>query len=134
VNAERHSERMLILKMVLDNGLLNVLTVYAPHSGNRRRKKEFLERIVPLGELYTLECNGCVSGDMNGHVGSNNVGYDGMHGSYGFRARNADGSSIFEFADRLNLVICNTLFIKQESKLVTNVAGSTKSTVDYIIW
>jgi len=27
--SERHSERVLILKMVLDNGLLNVLTVYA---------------------------------------------------------------------------------------------------------
>jgi len=37
------------------------------------------------------------------------------------------------FADGLNLVICSTLFMKQESKLVTYVAGSTKSTVDYIM-
>ena len=36
-----------------------------------------------------------------------------------------------EFADGLNLVICNTLFTKQEAKLVTNVAGPVKSTVDY---
>jgi len=28
VSVERHSERVLILKTVLDNGLLNVLTVY----------------------------------------------------------------------------------------------------------
>ena len=34
-----------------------------------------------------------------------------------------------EFADGLNLVICNTLFMKQESKLVTYVAGPVKSTV-----
>jgi len=33
VKVERHSERVLILKMILDNSLLNVLTVYAPHSG-----------------------------------------------------------------------------------------------------
>ena len=32
VSVERHSERVVILKMVSDNGLLNVLTVYAPHS------------------------------------------------------------------------------------------------------
>ena len=38
-----------------------------------------------------------------------------------------------EFVDGLNLVICNTLFMKQESKLVTYVAGSAKSTVDYIM-
>jgi len=31
VSIERHSERVLILKMVLDSGLLIVLTVYAPH-------------------------------------------------------------------------------------------------------
>jgi len=40
-----------------------------------------------------------------------------------------------EFADGLNLVICNTLFTKQEAKLVTNVAGPVKSTVDNnMVW
>jgi len=76
-----------------------------------------------------------LAGDMNGHVGSSrhNVGYDGTHGGFGYGARNADGFRILEFADGLNLVICNTLFIKRESKLVTYVAGSVrKSTVDYI--
>ena len=39
VKVERHSERVLILKTVLDNGLLNVLTVYAPHSGKPEEEK-----------------------------------------------------------------------------------------------
>ena len=60
--------------------------------------------------------------DMNGHVGSSNAGYDGTHGGFGYGSRNADGSRILEFADRLNLVICNTLFTKQESQLVTYAA------------
>ena len=30
-------------------------------------------------------------------------------------------TKILEFADGLNLVICNTLFMKQESKLVTYI-------------
>ena len=47
-------------------------------------------------------------GDMNGRVGSNSAGYDVMHGGYRFGDRNADGSRILEFADGLNLVICNT--------------------------
>jgi len=33
----------------------------------------------------------------------------------------------------LNFVICNTLFVKQESKLVTYVAGRVMSTVVYIM-
>ena len=67
------------------------------------------------------------------YLGSSNVGYDGTHGGFGYGSRNADGSRILEFADGLNLVICNTLCTKQEAKLVTYVAGPVKSTVDYIV-
>ena len=70
---------------------------------------------------------------MNGHIGSSSVGYDGTHGGFGYGSRNTDGSRILEFADGLNLVICKTLFTKQEAKLVTYVAGPVKSTVDYIM-
>jgi len=48
-----------------------------------------------------------LAGDMNGLVGSSNVGYDGTYGCFGYGARNADGSRILEFA------------------------GPVKSTVDY---
>jgi len=48
---------------------------------------------------------------------------------FGYGSRNTDGSRILEFADGLNLVICNTLFMKQEAKFVTYVAGPVKSTV-----
>ena len=40
VKVERHSERVLILKMAMDNGLLNVLIVYAPHSGKPEEEKQ----------------------------------------------------------------------------------------------
>ena len=44
VSVERHSERILVLKMVLSDRLLNVFTVYAPHSGKPDEVKEsFLE-------------------------------------------------------------------------------------------
>jgi len=65
-----------------------------------------------------------------GHVGTSNVGYDEMHGGFGYGDRNADGSRILAFADGLNLVICNTLFMKQESQLVTYAAGPVKSVLD----
>jgi len=50
------------------------------------------------------------AGDMNGHVGSSNAGYEGTHSGFGYGSRNADGSRILEFEDGLNLVICNTLY------------------------
>jgi len=54
VSVERHSKRVLNLRMILDNGLLNVLTVYAPHSGKPEEEKEFLEWSVPFGEFNAL--------------------------------------------------------------------------------
>jgi len=57
VSVERHSKRVLNLRMVLDNGLLNVLTVYAPHSGKLEEEKKFLKRIVLFGELHYLRMN-----------------------------------------------------------------------------
>jgi len=42
-SVERHSKRVLILKMILDNGLFNVLTIYTPHSEKQRRKKRVSE-------------------------------------------------------------------------------------------
>jgi len=134
VSVERHSKRVQNLTMLLDNGLLNGLMVYAPHSGKPEEEKEsfwnevfHLVSCMPQNEMVVL------AGDMNGHVGSSSVGYNGTHGGFGYGDRNADGHSILEFADGLNLVICNTLFVKQESQLVTCAAGPVKSTVDYII-
>ena len=99
--------------LVLDNGLLNLLTAYAPHTGKPEEKKErfwnelfHLVSCIPQNEMVVL------AGDMNGHVGSSNAGYDGTHGGFGYGDRNADGSRILEFADGLNLVVCNTLFVK----------------------
>jgi len=43
---------------------------------------------IPQNEMVVL------AGDMNGHVGSSNTGYDGTHGGFGYRDRNADGSRI----------------------------------------
>ena len=122
--------------MVLGDRLLNVFTVYAPHSGRPDEEKEYFWNevfhlvsciLIPRTEMVVF------AGDMNGHIGSSNVGYDGTHGGFGFGSGNMDGSRILQFADGLNLVICNTLFTKQEAKLVTYVAGPVKSTVDYIM-
>jgi len=100
---------------------------------NQRKKNNFWNELLQLVSCIPQNEMVVLAGDMNGHVGSNSVGYDGMHGGHGFGDRNADGSMILEFADGLNLVICNILFMKQESKLVTYVAGSAKSIVDYIM-
>jgi len=55
VSVERHSERVLVLKMVLGDCLLNVFTVYAPHSGKPDEEKESFwdDVLISFGKLYT---------------------------------------------------------------------------------
>jgi len=57
---------------------------------NFRNELFHLVSCVPQNEMAVL------AGDMNGHVGSNCVGYDGTHGGYGFGDRDADGSRILD--------------------------------------
>jgi len=73
------------------------------------------------------------AGDMNGHVGSSNVGYDCTHGGFGYRDMNADGSMILEFARWAKLSHLQHIVREAGTQLVTYAAGLVKSMVDYII-
>ena len=81
VTVERHSERILVLKLVVGDRLLYVFSVYAPHTGKPDKEKEsfwdnvfHLVSCIPQNEMVVF------AGDMNGHVGSSNAGYEGTHG------------------------------------------------------
>ena len=70
VSVERHRKRVLFLKIVLDGGLLNVLTVYAPHSWKLEEENEsfwnemfHLVSCIPQNEMVVL------ADDTNGHWG-----------------------------------------------------------------
>ena len=55
---------------------------------------------------------------MNGHVGRDADGYGGVHGGMGFGTRDAEGERILEFSDPVGMVVCNTFFKKEDSKLI----------------
>ena len=82
--------------MVLGDCLLNVFSVYAPHSGKPDEEKEsfwddvfHLVSCIPQNEMVVF------AGDMNGHIGSSNVGYDGKQGGFGYGSKNTDTSTKF---------------------------------------
>ncbi|XP_046864746.1 uncharacterized protein LOC124459301 [Xenia sp. Carnegie-2017] len=71
-------------------------------------------------------------GDWNGHVGSVRKGYC-AHGGFGVGDMNAEGEAILELAASCGMVVVNTWFIKEESKLVTYESGDSRTVVDYIL-
>jgi hypothetical protein len=75
-------------------------------------------RTVPTNENLFI--------DLNGHVGSKNVGYELAHGGFGYGSRN-QGEDILDFAVAYNLVIANTFFRNRDSHLVTFSSGHRSS-------
>ena len=50
-------------------------------------------KALSVGQMVTV--SSCI-GDFNGHIGSNVVGYEGVHAGYG--ERSIDGKRLLEFA------------------------------------
>ena len=51
-----------------------------------------------------------LGGDHNRHVGNDVNGYDGIHGGFGYGARNLQGERILEMGPVLDMIICNMFF------------------------
>jgi hypothetical protein len=54
-------------------------------------------------------------GDLNGHVGSTRVCFEGVHGGFGYGSRNQEEEGILNFVLAYDLIVANTLFRKRVS-------------------
>ena len=59
--------------------------------------------------------------------------YGGVHGGMGFRTRNTEDEMILEFSDSVGMVVCNTFFKKEDSKLIIYQSGDNRSMIDYLM-
>jgi hypothetical protein len=74
-----------------------------------------------------------IGGDLNEHVGSTRVGFDGVHGGFGYDSRNQEGEGILNFALAYDLIVLNTIFRKRFSHLITFSNGQHCSQIDFIL-
>jgi hypothetical protein len=82
---------------------------------------------VPIFEKLFL------GGDLNGHVGSTRVGFDVVHGGFGYGSRNQEGEGVLNFALAYDLIVANTLLRKKVSHLVIFNSGQHCSQIDFIL-
>ena len=107
-----------------------VLSCYAPQSGlTVEEKTKFYDDLLAISARIEGNCVLFPCGDFSGHIGTNAAGYDGVHGGYGFGDRDMDGERLLEFAESLDLVICNSLFKKRKSHLVTYSSGGAQTQI-----
>ncbi|GMP32464.1 hypothetical protein CsSME_00006208 [Camellia sinensis var. sinensis] len=82
---------------------------------------------MPIGE------NLVIGGDFNGHVSIDELGYERVHGGFGFGDRNESGESILDFTLASDLVVANTMYKKREEHLITFKSESIKNQIDYFL-
>jgi hypothetical protein len=114
--------------------IFNVISAYAPQiSLNESVKMQFWKELDALVSSVPISEKLFIGGDLNGHVGSTRVGFDGVHRDFGYGSRNQDGEGILNFALAYDLIIANTLFRKRVSHLVTFSSSQHCSQIDFIL-
>ncbi|KAK3890591.1 hypothetical protein Pcinc_005471 [Petrolisthes cinctipes] len=130
----RWDDRMMKIKLVVGEKVLNIFSVYAPQQGRPdEEKEEFREKLsdriseVSRGDIVI------VAGDMNVHIGRDNGGYEEVMGGYGIGQKNKEGEQMLQLCQLHNLRIWKTWFMKREEHLITFKSGDTATQIDYIM-
>ena len=130
----RVTDRIICLKMELDDVMLNFISAYAPQVGCTREEKEtFWLDLDETVEKIPRNERIVVGADINGHVGEGNNGNEECMGRHGLGKKNNEGQAVVDFAKRRELAITNTYIVKKPAHRVTYSSGGRSSQVDYIM-
>ena len=85
LEVKRVSERLMVVRVIVGRTVLNLISAYAPQAGRHMPEKE--EFFTLLGKIVSEIDDGeklLICGDLNGHVGAGDEGFEGVHGGFGF--------------------------------------------------
>uniref|UniRef100_A0A8D8WQC9 Craniofacial development protein 2 n=1 Tax=Cacopsylla melanoneura TaxID=428564 RepID=A0A8D8WQC9_9HEMI len=134
-SVNRKSDRVMNVKLQLDDMELNVLSTYAPQVGCEDEVKDAFWRDVEeeFGRIPDDE-RVFLGGDLNGHIGKGNTETtERIRGIWGLESQNEEGERIIDFALGSDMAILNTFFKKEDRMLVTYKSGERISQIDFIL-
>jgi hypothetical protein len=124
VDIKRQGDMIILVKLLVEDLVFNVISPYTPQIGlNESIKRHFWEQLDALVSSVPIYEKLFIGGDLNVHVCSTRVGFDGVHGGFGYGSRNQEGEGILNFALAYDLFITNILFRKRVSHIVTFSSG-----------
>ena len=131
---ERPSDRVMRMKVEIEGEVWNIISCFALQTGcPEYEKDQFWETIDSEMQAVKQSERLMVAGDLNGHVGSDRIGYEEVHGGHGVGAQNEDGIKVLDFATAYQMRILNTSYQKRKNHLVTYSSGGRESQIDYIM-
>jgi exonuclease III len=134
LEVRRVCDRMIVLKVLIGQAVMNVISCYAPQSGRPIEEKNEFWSLLDETVSELSECEKfIICGDLNAHVGESADGFWAVHGGYGIGERNVEGEVMLEWAEASELAVVNTWFKKSFDKRVTYESGDSKTQIDYIL-
>jgi exonuclease III len=116
VDIKRQGDMIILVKLLIGDLVFNVISAYALQIGLIESvKMQFWEELDALVSSVPNSEKLFMGGDLNGHVGSTRVCFDGVHGGFGYGSRNQEGKGILKFVVAYDLIVANTLFRKSLS-------------------
>ena len=120
------NERIIVVKLEWNGRILHAISAYAPQKGRGDKcKEEFWNTLHEIVKEIPKEDKIWIGADLNGHIGKERLGYENVHGGWGFGERDKEGVSILEFAETHELSISNTWFRRDEKRLITYSSWET---------
>ncbi|XP_071738787.1 uncharacterized protein [Rutidosis leptorrhynchoides] len=99
VDVSRFSDRIMSVSLIIKEDTYTIISAYAPHGGlGEAEKKRFWEFLDEAVRGCPTEHRLIIGGDLNGHIGAETEGYEGVHEGFGFGSRNEEGRSLLDFA------------------------------------
>ncbi|GJU36052.1 ubiquinol oxidase, mitochondrial-like protein [Tanacetum coccineum] len=135
VQVSRISDRIMMVRLVIEEETISVISAYAPQVGlGEAEKKSFWDSLDDLvRECSMTQQQLIIAGDLNGHIGAEADGFSSVHGGFGYGVRNEEGRTILEFAAAHDLVVVNSFFKKRDAHLITYHSGDHDTQIDYML-
>ena len=134
IDVKRVNDCIIVVKFLIGKRIVTAVSVYTPQCGlSEEEKDKFYDELIAVTSKFGDNELVIVGGDFNGHEGMPSEGYEGVHGGFGFGSRNKEGERLLEFGTATDMVVCNTLFRKRLSRLITYKSGGCQTQIDYIL-
>ena len=105
----RISDRLMMIKIAIENSIITVLSCYAPQVElDNTIKDAFYDILNSTVNNVSAAETLVIYGDFNSYVWKVANGYEGVHGVQGYGLRNTEGECLLEFAVAHYPVVGNT--------------------------
>ena len=110
----------MVVVIIFGKKVVKIVCAYAPQGGRSMSEKEkFYEEMARGCEVENANEVLICLGDLNGHIGKEVDGFEGLHGGFGIGKRNLEGKLLLEFCVEKDLCVGNSWFKKKDSGKVT---------------